>query len=412
MKRVMLAGLFAAASFAVLGFMIAASGLVPIGASSGHWAITRWFLDFSKHRSIATHSIGIDVPPLGDSAQIVRGAAHYETGCRPCHGAPGGDRWKSADRMAPNPPGLDLAVAEWEPEELFYITRHGLKFTGMPAWPAQQRDDEVWDEVAFMLALPRLDSLAYHALAFGEVADPDVSIIQSDSQTDAHEAAATLAGAPTPAVGESLELALEGCRRCHGRTGRGRSIAAFPRLAGQSAAYLAASLDAFVSGARHSGFMQTAVASLDPGSVRELANYFASLEPDPQSIAGLDPSAGDTAVASHEMVVAGDTMVAGDTIARGDAIARGGAIANTGIPERKVPACGPCHGPTPWPRNPRYPILEGQNAPYIAQQLRLFRENRRGGSEYAHIMLVIAPKLTDREIDAIAAYYASLGNER
>jgi cytochrome c553 len=87
---------------------------------------------------------------------------------------------------------------------------------------------------------------------------------------------------------------------------------------------------------------------------------------------------------------------------------QGAAIAARGVPERKVPACRECHGPEGPRRNPAYPSLAGQYAAYLDQQLRLFRAGDRGGSEYAHLMEKVAPRLTDEEIEAVALYYASL----
>ena len=53
---------------AVAGFLVAASGIIPLKASSGHWAVTRWLLEFGMARSIATHSRLVDVPKLDDPA--------------------------------------------------------------------------------------------------------------------------------------------------------------------------------------------------------------------------------------------------------------------------------------------------------------------------------------------------------
>ncbi len=79
--------------YAVLGGLAAGlvvvSGIVPLGASDGHWAVTTWLLDFTKRRSVATHSLGIAPPPLDDPAMVLKGAGHYDLGCRPCHGTPG-----------------------------------------------------------------------------------------------------------------------------------------------------------------------------------------------------------------------------------------------------------------------------------------------------------------------------------
>src|SRR5690606_22829684 len=140
---------------AVGGALVVASGVVPIKASSGHWAVTRWLLEFASSRSVATHTLGGPPPPaLDDPAPALRGAGHYDTGCRPCHGAPALPSPSIAAAMTPSPPYLPPAVPKWEADELFYIVKHGVKFTGMPAWPAQGRDDEVWAMVAFLVQLP------------------------------------------------------------------------------------------------------------------------------------------------------------------------------------------------------------------------------------------------------------------
>jgi mono/diheme cytochrome c family protein len=127
---------------------------MPLKASSGHWAITAWFLHFTMRRSVATHSPGLQAPALDVPRLVLQGAGHYETGCRPCHGSVDLPLPRIAQQMTPPPPYLPPRITTWEPEELFYIVKHGVKFTGMPAWPSQQRDDEVWAMVAFLLMRP------------------------------------------------------------------------------------------------------------------------------------------------------------------------------------------------------------------------------------------------------------------
>src|SRR5688572_20761533 len=39
------------------GFLLVLSGLISIKASSGHSAITEWFLQFSKRRSVSTYAV-------------------------------------------------------------------------------------------------------------------------------------------------------------------------------------------------------------------------------------------------------------------------------------------------------------------------------------------------------------------
>ena len=51
-----------------------------------HWPITEWILNTGMERSVATHSLGIDPPDLDNPDLVLKGAGHYEIGCRPCHG--------------------------------------------------------------------------------------------------------------------------------------------------------------------------------------------------------------------------------------------------------------------------------------------------------------------------------------
>jgi cytochrome c553 len=92
----------------------------------------------------------------------------------------------------------------------------------------------------------------------------------------------------------------------------------------------------------------------------------------------------------------------------GGDVERGRAIATRGLPDKLVPPCADCHGPSPQAHNPNYPALAGQYAPYIAQQLNLFKREHRGGTAYRDIMRRVAAGLEDEQIRAVAAYYASL----
>lgn len=345
------------------GFAVAASGVIPIKASSGHWPITAWFLNFGKERSIATHTLGMALPDLADPTLVLRGAGHYETGCRPCHGSPEHTHPPIPAAMTPPPPDLPSIIAERTPEELFYVVRHGIKFTGMPGWPARGRDDEVRAVVAFLLALPALDAAGYRALVYGDV--PGYGGAESVQEL--------AASAPSP------HAALLRCARCHGVDGNGRERAAYPKLAGQPRAYLEHALEAYARGDRPSGMMAPLAAGLEPRELRLLAEHY-SRQPRRRSLAAHDPAA----------------------------VERGRSIALHGDEARGVPSCADCHGPSAHARNPRYPELAGQLAEYLVDQLELFHEGRRGGSSYVHLMAHVAPRLSADQMRDVAAYYAAL----
>lgn len=358
MRRITLRIVLGLLVCALGGAAVVVSGIVPITASSGHWPVTAWFLDFAKRRSVATHSASIEPPPLGDPALAAKGAGHYALACAPCHGGPGSRPPRVPLHMTPHPPSLSTAVADYDDEDLFYIIKHGVKFTGMPAWPTRGRDDEIWAVVAFVRQLPDLDARTYEALT-GTAGAADPAAFPETATQPPHLVAT--------------------CARCHGTDGAGRGAAPLPVLAGQRPQYLRNALAAYADGRRHSGIMEPVSAPLDAASIDALADYYAGL-PRPART-GAQPDS--------------------------EAIARGGAIANHGLGDR-VPSCADCHGPSGTRRRPGYPDLAGQPADYLVLQLQLFKAGARGGSAYAHLMEPVARNLTPAQMQDVALYYASL----
>ncbi|MGQ9424495.1 c-type cytochrome [Gilvimarinus sp. F26214L] len=357
--------LFFGLMFATGGFLFIWLGFAPIAASSGHWDVTNWLLHFAMRRGVEARTGNIDVPPLEDSGLIIKGAGHYATGCAPCHGAP--DQLPSfvTQQTTPQPPYLAPKIQHWEPQQLFWIVKHGVKFTAMPAWPALERDDEIWAMVAFLGALPSLTPAVYQDLAYG-------SPREAEARTDANPSRVR-------ALVDPAGSALANCQRCHGEQGEGRGDGAVPQLAGQHQEYLLASLKAYAEGKRHSGIMEPVAAGLNDSTLVELATHFAGLPPG-TATTPTDP----------------------------ESVAQGARIALQGIPEQGIPACAGCHGPGPGPRNPFYPNLSGQGASYLSLQLQLFKAGLRGGSPYAHIMESIAPRLEEAQMEDVAAYYSSI----
>ncbi len=239
--------------------LVAWIGFFNVGASSGHWKITEWFLELAMRSAIRTYALAVDPPDVLPEDALIPAAGHYREGCAFCHGAPGVPRNSAVLAMLPVPPELSPTVDDWTDAQLFRIVKHGIRFTGMPAWPSQARGDEVWMIVAFLRALPGLDSDTYRALAAADAA------------------------APEP---------LARCAACHGADGRGGG-AHVPILAGQSETYLRESLRAYAEGHRASGIMQMAVRGLSPAELAALARHYSALpdaEP-PESRPAIDRAA-------------------------------------------------------------------------------------------------------------------------
>ena len=80
------------------------------------------------------------------------------------------------------------------------------------------------------------------------------------------------------------------------------------------------------------------------------------------------------------------------------ALAKGNADAGA----TKAAVCTACHGPNGNSANPEWPVLAGQGAAYITEQLKLFRAGHRNNA----IMYPLAVALSDEDIDDLAAYFS------
>jgi mono/diheme cytochrome c family protein len=229
--------LVAAATTAVLaavalltGAVVVVGGFYDVAATRQHWQLTYWVVQFAKHRSVERRARDIDVPPLADEAMALRGAACFRDKCTTCHGAPGVPRDEVALSMQPLPPSLVDARQLWRPNELYWVTRHGLRLTGMPAWEFRLRDDELWDLVAFLQRLPDLGPAQYAEWARRAPPAPACGAAAQRPPT----APVTIAGAPPPDVDRGRTALYQyACNACHIIPGvTGASVHVGPPLEG------------------------------------------------------------------------------------------------------------------------------------------------------------------------------------
>lgn len=137
------------------------SGIYNVSAMDHHNQITQWMMNAVKDNSIKSHANDLKVPNLSDSSLVRMGFVHYREMCVGCHGGPGREQSEFAKGLYPNPPMLSKVVGDWTPQQLFWITKNGLKMTGMPAFGPTHTDDMIWAIVAFTKKLPTLTKEQY-----------------------------------------------------------------------------------------------------------------------------------------------------------------------------------------------------------------------------------------------------------
>lgn len=166
------------------------------------------------------------------------------------------------------------------------------------------------------------------------------------------------------------------CGACHGADGNSTSPT-YPNLSGQHPEYLNKQLHDFKKGDRRNAIMAPNVTDLSAEDMLNLAAYFSAQQP--KARLAKDP----------------------ELVAQGEKIYKGG---NAGS---GVPACASCHGPTGSGIPVQFPRLAGQHSKYVLSQLKNFRSGDRA-NDGGKMMQVIARKLTDQEMKAVAEYVSGL----
>ena len=146
---------------ALVGGTVVLLGLYDVASTRQHWQITHSLLETAMHRSVKLRARDIEEPPLADEQRVMRGAGCFRDKCVQCHGAPGVSQADIGKSMQPLPGPLVDAHRHFRPRELYWLTRHGIKMSGMPAWEFRLTDGEIWDVVAFMVRLPELNAAGY-----------------------------------------------------------------------------------------------------------------------------------------------------------------------------------------------------------------------------------------------------------
>lgn len=213
---------------------VAAVVTVALAAVAGQWAAAQ---SNAADATVATGATAI----TGD-AEAGRAAS---AACVACHGADGNSPTDQFPNLAGQVPG--------------YIAAQLAKFQS-----GARQDPVMAGFVAALTAQDMADLDAYYSGLDGKIG----------GITPAQESAALAGGKIYRGGYKPYDIAA--CMGCHGPSGHGIPPA-FPRLAGQPAAYLEAQLLAYKSGARVDPVMNAVAFALSAQQIRELALYISAL---------------------------------------------------------------------------------------------------------------------------------------
>lgn len=169
------------------------------------------------------------------------------------------------------------------------------------------------------------------------------------------------------------------CMTCHGADGGGMAQTAYPRIAGLNAEYMARQLQDFRAGKRSNPVMTPMAVNLTDEEIEAVAAYYAAI---PVPAPAAEPPTEDVAKTAADLVRWGDWQ------------------------GRGLPGCGQCHGPGGNGIGAGFPGLAGQHASYLKAQMQAWKGGARSNDPFG-LMKAVADRLSDPEIDAVAAFYAA-----
>jgi mono/diheme cytochrome c family protein len=147
----------------VAGALFVESGLYNIGADDHHTKLTLAVIEQVREQSIALRAGASGSQPVLSSERAQAGAVRYAALCAGCHLAPGVTKSDIRPGLYPHPPNLAQGEVQ-DPQRAFWIIKHGIKMTAMPAWGKTLDDAAIWDLVAFVRDMPSLRPEAYQQL--------------------------------------------------------------------------------------------------------------------------------------------------------------------------------------------------------------------------------------------------------
>lgn len=147
-------------------------GVYNVGADDPHTRPMLLMMQTLRARSIHVRAADIQVPDLRDPALILQGAGQYAAMCTGCHLAPGVEDSEIRLGLYPKPP--ILSQVRINPKDAFWVIKHGIKMSAMPAWGASHDDPTIWSMVAFLQKLPTLTPEQYREIVARAPMDEDM----------------------------------------------------------------------------------------------------------------------------------------------------------------------------------------------------------------------------------------------
>jgi len=149
-RNVLLGAVLTLALLSLSALAVTRLGLMPVSADGTHSRLEAQIMPVVLHAAIVRHASGETNPTPLNEDNLKAGVDTYKTMCARCHSTPDGNASVYGQSFYPPAPQLPKGMAQYTDSQLFWLIKHGIRNTGMPAWGGMLSDDEIWQLVSLL----------------------------------------------------------------------------------------------------------------------------------------------------------------------------------------------------------------------------------------------------------------------
>jgi len=140
----------------VIGLVVVDFGLMSFRADQTPSTLETKYAIKAMDSSTKRNAADLKNPVLPSDINLLDGMRTYKTYCSGCHGDSAQPKSPLADSFYPPAPQFLQDIPDMPDNQNFYIIKHGIRFTGMPAWQKLASDEQIWKVATFLSKMDKL----------------------------------------------------------------------------------------------------------------------------------------------------------------------------------------------------------------------------------------------------------------
>jgi len=134
MRKILLGAVLTLALLLLSALVVTRLGLMPVSADGTHSRLEARIMPAVLHASIVRHASGETNPVALNEDHLKAGVDTYKAMCARCHSTPEGNPSVYGQSFYPPAPQLPTGMYSYTDAQFFWVIKHGIRKTGMPAW--------------------------------------------------------------------------------------------------------------------------------------------------------------------------------------------------------------------------------------------------------------------------------------